>query len=75
MVVMCAVPAFMITASFLPAVTIGAPVIDAISAATSSPNPGGAFSPVPTAVPPIASFSRPWVACSTSVMASSRAPA
>ncbi len=57
------------------AVTYAAPVICAICAATSSPNPGGAFSPVPTAVPPIASASRPAVACSTSAIASSSAPA
>ena len=56
------------------AVTNGAPVIDAISAATSSSKPGGAFSPVPTAVPPMASSSRPPVACSTSAMTSSRPP-
>ena len=55
-------------------VTALSPVIDAISAATSPPNPAGAFSPVPTAVPPIASFSRPWVACPASAIASSRAP-
>ena len=56
------------------AVTYGAPVICAICAATWSPNPGGAFSPVPTAVPPMATFSRPAVACSVSSIASSRAP-
>ena len=32
---------------------------DAISAASSGPNPGGALSPVPTAVPPTASSYRP----------------
>jgi hypothetical protein len=47
------------------AVTNGYPVICAICAATCSPNPGGAFSPVPTAVPPIATFKRPAVACSS----------
>jgi len=52
----------------------GSPVIEAISLATSSPNPTGAFRPVPTAVPPIATFRSPRVACSTSVIASSRAP-
>ena len=57
------------------AVTNGAPVIDAICAATCSPNPAGAFSPVPTAVPPMASFSSPLVACSASAIASSSAPA
>ena len=61
--------------NLLAAVTNGVPVIDAICAATCSPNPAGAFSPVPTAVPPMASFSRPPVACSTSAIASSRAPA
>jgi hypothetical protein len=57
------------------AVTYATPVIFAICAATSSPKPAGAFSPVPTAVPPIASCSRPSVACPTSAIASSRAPA
>ena len=57
------------------AVTHGAPVIAAICAATWSPNPAGAFSPVPTAVPPMASASSPLVACSTSAIASSTAPA
>jgi len=61
--------------NLLPAVSNGAPVICAICAATCSPKPGGAFSPVPTAVPPMATFSRPRVACSTSAIASSRAPA
>ena len=51
------------------------PVIDAIWVATWSPNPGGALSPVPTAVPPMANLSRPRVTCSTSAIASSRAPA
>jgi Fusaric acid resistance protein-like len=37
--------------------------------------PAGAFSPVPTAVPPMATVSSPAVACSTSVIASSSAPA
>ena len=38
----------------------------------ASPNPGGAFSPVPTAVPPIASCSSPSAACSSSAIASSQ---
>ena len=57
------------------AVTNGVPVIAASCAATCSPNPAGAFSPVPTAVPPMATSSNPCVACSTSAMASSSAPA
>jgi hypothetical protein len=52
----------------------GVPVSDAICAATRSPNPAGAFSPVPTAVPLMASWSSPWVAWTTSSIASSRAP-
>ena len=43
----------------LGAVTNGYPVASAISDATSAPNPGGAFSPVPTAVPPTASSYSP----------------
>ena len=46
-------------ANLLGAVTNGYPVAAAISAATSAPNPGGALSPVPTAVPPTASSYRP----------------
>jgi hypothetical protein len=42
-------------ANLLAAVTNGWPVEPASSAATCSAKPGGAFSPVPTAVPPIAS--------------------
>jgi len=61
--------------NLLAAVTNGNPVIEAICAATSSPNPAGAFSPVPTAVPPMASSSSPSVARETSAIASSRAPA
>jgi hypothetical protein len=57
------------------AVSYAAPVMDAISAATCSPKPSGAFGPVPTAVPPIASLSSPRVTCSTSAIASSSAPA
>ena len=57
------------------AVTNGTPVIVAICAATCSPNPAGAFSPVPTAVPPMATSSKPAVACSASAIASSSAPA
>ena len=56
------------------AVTYGTPVIDAICAATASPNPAGAFSPVPTAVPPMATSSSPPVTRSVSAIASSRAP-
>ncbi len=60
--------------NLLAAVLNGAPVIEAICAATWSPNPAGAFSPVPTAVPPMATSSSPLVACSTSAIASSSAP-
>ncbi len=42
-------------ANLLGAVTKGLPVRWAICAATSYEKPEGAFSPVPTAVPPIAS--------------------
>ena len=45
-------------ANLFGAVTNGYPVDSAIRAATSAPNPGGAFSPVPTAVPPAASSYR-----------------
>ena len=57
------------------AVLYGVPVIEAIWAATCSPNPAGAFRPVPTAVPPMARASSPSVTRSTSLIASSRAPA
>ena len=46
-------------ANLFGAETNGRPVSSAIFSAVASPNPGGAFSPVPTAVPPIASSSRP----------------
>ena len=46
-------------ANLFAAVTNGYPISVAISAAICSPNPGGAFSPVPTAVPPAASSYRP----------------
>ena len=36
----------------------GRPVMVEISAAMLSPNPGGEFNPVPTAVPPMASSSK-----------------
>ena len=42
-------------ANLFGAETNGSPVSSAIFAAVASPNPGGAFNPVPTAVPPIAS--------------------
>ena len=42
----------------------GRPVSSAIFAAAASPKPAGAFSPVPTAVPPTASWYRPGRACS-----------
>jgi len=42
-------------ANVLGAATNGSPVSSASSAAIRSPNPGGAFRPVPTAVPPAAS--------------------
>ena len=45
--------------NLLGAVTNGLPVSLAISAATLSENPGGAFRPVPTAVPPTASSYSP----------------
>ena len=41
--------------NLLGALTNGSPVSRPIQAATRSANPGGAFSPVPTAVPPNAS--------------------
>ena len=45
-------------ANLFGAVTNGYPVDSAIRAATSAANPGGALSPVPTAVPPAASSYR-----------------
>ena len=44
------------TANLLGADTNGKPVNAAISAAAASANPGAALSPVPTAVPPSASW-------------------
>ena len=44
------------------AATKGRPVSSAIFVAARSPKPGGAFSPVPTAVPPIASWYSPGIA-------------
>ena len=46
-------------ANLFAAVTNGYPVAAAIRAATSTANPGGALSPVPTAVPPAASSYKP----------------
>ena len=46
-------------ANLFGAVTNGRPVSSASRAATASPKPAGAFRPVPTAVPPIASSYRP----------------
>jgi hypothetical protein len=46
-------------ANLFAAVRNGWPVSPAISAAIASPKPGGAFRPVPTAVPPAASSYRP----------------
>ena len=62
-------------ANLLSAVLNRYPVSLAMTAATSSPNPAGELRPVPTAVPPMASRSRPAVACSTSTMASASAAA
>src|ERR1700733_13563902 len=45
--------------NLLGAVTKGLPVNSAILAATSLEKPGGALRPVPTAVPPTASWERP----------------
>jgi hypothetical protein len=47
------------TANLLGAVTKGRPVSSAIFAATSLLKFGGAFKPVPTAVPPAANWNRP----------------
>jgi hypothetical protein len=46
----------------------GRPVSSAIFAAHAAPKPSGALSPVPTAVPPIASSYRPGSDCSIRVM-------
>ena len=46
--------------NLLGAVTNGFPVSSATFAATFSEKPGGAFSPVPTAVPPTASSYNPF---------------
>ncbi len=46
-------------ANLLGAVVNGWPVCRAICAATATANPGGAFSPVPTAVPPMAISCKP----------------
>ena len=52
-------------ANLVAALSKRAPVIDAICAATCSPKPAGALSPVPTAVPPMpASAGRWWRAAS-----------
>ena len=59
-------------ANLLGAVTNGLPVSSAISAAMSAPNPGGAFSPVPTAVPPTASSIQPFTRVADASMQSVR---
>ena len=61
-------------ANLLAALTNSSPVSAEISAATCSPNPGGEFSPVPTAVPPMASPRRPGRAARTVSAASSSWP-
>jgi len=48
--------------------TKGSPVTPASSAATFSPKPGGAFRPVPRAVPPIGSSARCGSAAATRAM-------
>ncbi len=55
--------------NLLGAVTNGLPVSSAIFAATPTPNPLGALSPVPTAVPPIANSYSPLRLASTPAMA------
>ena len=54
--------------NLLGAVTNGLPVSRAISAATLALKPSGAFSPVPTAVPPTANSSNPPRLCLISAM-------
>ena len=58
-------------ANLFGALTNGRPVSSAIFAAAASPNPAGAFRPVPTAVPPIASSYRPGRVCSIRAMSAS----
>ena len=62
-------------ANLFGALTKGSPVSSVITAATSTSNPAGALRPVPTAVPPIASGNKPWVAYSTKSIASASAAA